>query len=175
MCVYGRSLRAWFKGADTSAACRFLEFRYAQLEPQAYTQAIYEAICSANQFLRGLYGHGLWIRASDAQMIQASGLKFVSQYVTAAHHALVLEKTRFKLAPKLHALLHIIQYLRDELATGAQWVQSPIQWSTQQDEDFVGKISKLSLAVSSRTVHAQTMAKYATNFWEHWKDWKSST
>ena len=157
--------------------CRFLEERYSHLMEQdasSYVQAIHGALKSANSMLRLIYSHGLWLQRQDAKACATLGLQFASHYLQAAHEALALSRTRFKLSPKYHAFQHIIQYLMDELEIqDAVYIQSPLQWSTQQDEDFVGRVSQLSCAVSSRTVHRQCMARYGANLWEHWDAWQS--
>ena len=132
--------------------------------------AIYLALRSANNFMRGLYNHGLWIRRLEAVRLHDLGFQFVSHYMQAAYEALFHSRTRFKLAPKLHAFLHILEYLRDALVKDVEWIENPITWSCQGDEDFVGKISTLSLSVAAKTNHTRTMNKYATNLWQHWDD-----
>ena len=122
--------------------------------------------------MRQLYAHGLFFKRKDAVEFLRLGYDFASKYVAAADMALRMGRTRFKLSPKLHALYHILQYVQDDLAnTQASFIRNPVTYSTQQDEDFVGRVAALSTAVASRTMHAQTMARYAINFWNHWGDW----
>ena len=143
----------------------------ARVDPSdEYITSIYMALRSANEFMRGLYSHGLWLRRHEALRLVEHGFQFVANYVQAAYEALFHSRTRFKLAPKLHAFLHILGYMCDALAKSTDWVENPITWSCQGDEDFVGKISSLSLSVAVKTSHTRTMLKYATNVWQHWDD-----
>ncbi|CAE7837994.1 unnamed protein product [Symbiodinium sp. CCMP2592] len=163
----------WFKGQDTSIVNRFLEERFGTLlaeEPSDYVAAIHEAVSKANSMMRHLYAHGLWYRRFDAEVFVRHTYGFMTKYLEVAYMALSQRKTRFKLTPKLHAFNHIADYVRNDLEKYplAQWLRNPATWSTQQCEDFTGRVSQLSTAVSSRACHRQVMCRYAVNLWKHW-------
>ncbi|CAE7288493.1 unnamed protein product, partial [Symbiodinium pilosum] len=92
---------SWFKGADTTVACKFLETRFgvlARVDPSdEYITSIHMALRSANEFMRGLYSHGLWLRRHEALRLVEHGFQFVANYVQAAYEALFHSRTRFKL------------------------------------------------------------------------------
>ena len=152
--------RCWFKGADTRAACSFLEWRYQQHLQSSncpcneYMTSIYNCLQAANACLRCMYSHGLWISPTDAGTILRCGYDTMRHYLDAASMALSMHKTRFKITPKLHAFNHCMDYLLQN--PSADWMLNPCIFSTQQDEDFVGRISALSCAVSVKSVHRQT-------------------
>ena len=156
---------------------QYLESRYSQLVAarpgDAYLSAIYESLRSANELMHILYSHGLWLPRPVAIQVVQVGYCFLGKYLQAAYEALQIRKTRFKLTPKYHAWAHICDYVRNDLKYQAKWFMNPVTWSTQQDEDFTGRVSSLSLAVASRTAHLQVMAPYAINLWDHWGDWKA--
>ncbi|CAE7352853.1 unnamed protein product [Symbiodinium sp. CCMP2592] len=167
--------RAWFKGADTAAVCRWLETVYAnriaeQQNPSAYLIAIHGALRVSNQLMHMLYRHGLFVSRANGNVIVSTGYQFLNLYFTAAYEALQQRKTRFKLTPKYHALTEIIDYVRRELMVTphASWVINPVTYSCQSDEDFVGKVSALSTAVARRSCHTQVLARYAIQLWQHW-------
>ncbi|CAE7322382.1 unnamed protein product [Symbiodinium microadriaticum] len=80
----------------------------------------------------------------------------------------------FRLTPKYHAANHLVDYVLYPLKENpeSEWVLNPVAWSTQQDEDFTGRVSLLSTAVSSRSCHVQTMARCAINLWSHVSDFE---
>ena len=165
--------RTWFKGQDTTIVNRFLEERYKRLlaeQPSEYVAAIHQALCKANSMMRQLYSHGLWYQRSDAQVFVEHAYGFLTTYLEVAGMALSQRKTRFRLTPKYHAFNHIADYVRNDLLEFplAQWLRNPVTWSTQQCEDFTGRVSLLSTAVSSRTCHRQVMCRYAVNLRKHW-------
>ena len=99
----------------------------ARVDPSdEYITSIHMALRSANEFMRGLYSHGLWLRRHEALRLVEHGFQFVANYVQAAYEALFHSRTRFKLAPKLHAFLHILGYICDALAKSTDWVENPI-------------------------------------------------
>lgn len=158
---------------------RFLEPIFDQLvqdgqQPTKYIVAIRDSLRAGNSMLRFLYGHGLFVRKPDAVEYVRIGYDFLSSYLTAADEAFKLKKCRFRLTPKYHAVNHLVDYVLDPLKDNpeAEWFLNPVAWSTQQDEDFTGRVSLLSTAVSSRSCHVQTMARYAINLWNHMSDFE---
>ena len=137
--------------------CQFLQSRYSAemlSNPCEYKGCILSALDAGNNFMKALYGRGLWLPRQHAIKVIQFGYQFLASYLQAAHCALVRRRTRFKITPKFHAFNHICDYLRLELQQqDAEWCLNCCVYSTQQDEDFVGKISLLSLAVSSRSAH----------------------
>ena len=45
---------------------------------------------------------------------------------------------------------------------------SPLAWSTQMDEDFVGHIATASRHVSIRTLHEKTLGRFKISLAQHW-------
>ena len=167
-------LRTWFKGADTSAVCQYLQVRYSAemaASPCEYKRCVLATLTAANLFMKGSYGRGLWLPRQQAVKVVEFGYQFMGSYLECAHFSLLRRKTRFKISPKFHAWNHVCDYLRMELQhEDAEWCLNCCNWSTQQCEDFVGKIAALSCAVSSRSAHKQTLARYAINLHAHWED-----
>ena len=158
---------------------RFLEPVLDQLvqdgqQPTQYIVAIRDTLRAGNSMLRFEYGHGLFVRRPGAADYVTTGYKFLFSYLSAAHEALVLKKCRFKLTPKFHAANHLVDYVLDPLTDNpeTEWLMNPLAWNTQPDEDFTGRVSLLSTAVSSRSCHVQTMARYAINLWNHISDFE---
>ena len=138
-----------------------------------YLQTILSAAQAANAFMSLVYRQGLWLTRKQAIEAVRLGYKFMSWYVACAHAALQRRRARFRITPKFHAFMHIVDYMRHELETNADHILNITVYSTQGDEDFVGKVSLLSCAVSSRAAHTQTLARYALNLWEHWNDFQA--
>ncbi|CAE7423345.1 unnamed protein product [Symbiodinium necroappetens] len=162
----------WFKGADTRAVCSFLEsfleHHVAQLAvPDPYLQSMLLACRSANEFLKVLYSSGLWLSRERCQRAAQAGFDFMKSYLETADAAHRLDKTRFKLTPKLHALLHVIEALAHGYERGQVWVWNPLGDACQMDEDWIGKIAGITTTVSTRSVHRQTLRKYLVNASRH--------
>ncbi|CAE7294628.1 unnamed protein product [Symbiodinium sp. CCMP2592] len=164
--------RNWFKGADTTAMCCFLENFWSNHissldAPDAYLSSMLDALRSANAFMRLLFRSGLWLSLDRCRAVAKAGLGFLKAYLEASHAAYTMRRTRFKVTPKFHAMIHIVDTLVCASNAKRQWTLSPLSESTQIDEDFVGRIASITTSVDSRVVHKQTLDRYKTNVWKH--------
>ena len=155
--------------------CSFTEAFWAKHiaalpEPDEYLNGILRSLQAANRFLQGIYHSGLWLSQERTRMIAQSGLDFLRYYQTTSHRAFKLQKTRFKLTPKYHALIHIIDVLVVGCKNGHRWTLSPLAESTQTDEDLVGRVSLITTRVSSRAVHTQTLQRYLMEVSTHLRE-----
>ncbi|CAE7844866.1 unnamed protein product, partial [Symbiodinium necroappetens] len=161
----------WFKGADTSAMCSFLEAFWAEHiaahanESDEYLRGFLECLRAANIFMRTLYRSGLWLSQERCRTAAEAGAAFLKAYIETSSRAFDQQKTRFKLTPKYHGLIHIVDNLITGYNADRRWTLSPLSESTQMDEDFIGRVSSTTTKVSSRKMHRQTLSRYLTNMW----------
>lgn len=162
--THHKPLRGWFKGADTTAVCKYLEHKFHQTlesEHSDYVESIYMALSAGNNFLRLLYSADLFMPQSLTQRVAACGRQLLSQYLRAASIAHSLSKTRFKLIPKFHLFCHIVMNLEATSdSKNRSFCINPLAFSGQLDEDLVGRASGMSRTCSIRRVHEQTIRKY---------------
>ena len=135
--------------------------------PDPYLDSILEALKAANVFMSTLYSSGLFLDRATCKTVAQSGLDFLRAYAEAAQQAYDQQKTRFKLNPKYHAYIHVVDRLSRAFEDGQAWAWNPLADSTQLDEDFIGKVAVSSCAASTRTVHMQTISRYLVNVWRH--------
>ena len=158
--------RSWFKGADTTTLTHFLEKRYADLvsdkpnHPHCrYLTSILAGLQASNVFFHTLYAAPLWLRNKDRDTLIDSLYGVLRSFAEAANYAYgVLKKTRFKYQPKYHMLAEIrfaMMVDRNNLVPSL----NPLAFSTQMDEDYVGKICQMSRFVASRTVRIKTIER----------------
>ena len=133
----------------------------------AYLDGLLECLRAATAFMRTLYGSGLWLSLDRCRSAAESGLAFLRSYLATSHRAFELQRTRFKLTPKFHALIHVIDVLVTACNSDRRWTLNPLSEATQMDEDFIGRVSSLTTAVSTRQMHTQTLKRYLTNVWTH--------
>lgn len=67
-----------------------------------------------------------------------------------AQSAMRLKIRAFVLKPKHHSLHHIAWFLKTELRKGAALIYNPQGYACEMNEDFVGRISRLSRRVGFR-------------------------
>lgn len=163
-------LRNWFKGADTTAVCRFLEDFFSRtLEDyigphRVYLEKILEALSGGNAFLSQLYRSHLFLSRAEARECSRNGFKLISSYLHVATIAHRLDLTRFKITPKLHICFHLVDRLYQASLEGSRTLcLNPVSFSCQLDEDLVGQVSTWSRAQSIRVVHERTIRAYLVN------------
>lgn len=156
--------RGWFKGADTTAIAKYLEYKYglvlqATSLHKEYTTCILNAICSGNKFLSRLFRANLFMGKVETQELASFGRQLLDHYTTAANLSYRMGRTRFKLIPKLHKLCHVIMHL-EHASSSREWCLSPCVYMCQQDEDLTGRTSSMPKSCSIKNVHERTLRKY---------------
>lgn len=124
-----------------------------------YFTDIYNTILNANSFMRCIYHAPLWLSSEERDHLLNCGKRCVKFFHRCAERAFEMEKTRWKYAPKFHMfgkMLYSLEFQKRHSLPSC----NPLMAGTQQDEDFVGKISQLSRNVSVRTVHQKTLGRY---------------
>ena len=117
-------------------------------EVRPYFASMHDAVSSANKFMRTLFHSGLWLTRDESREVIAAGRKCLQSYQACAETAFDRGLTRFKFQPKYHMLGEILydMYAR---RTAGHPVINPLSFSTQLDEDLVGRVSAFSRVVSS--------------------------
>ena len=103
-----------------------------------------------------LYLNGLWLRASDARKLSRWIYCFLAHYSLLAHFTIEDSLRRFPVYPKLHMLCHTAHDLAQQAAR-SPWVFSPMATACQQQEDFIGKPSKVSRMTNIRQAHRSVL------------------
>jgi hypothetical protein len=126
--------------------------------PFMQPKASCEGICD---FYGVLYSHGLWLQRKCARHVYKSGLTFLRGYKQLAALCEEMNIRGFKLRPKLHSFHHILFDLSDGLQSQAPLILSPMAFNCEANEDFIGRVSRLSRRVSQRLVSKRTLQLYS--------------
>lgn len=140
----------WHKGALSTTLMEFVEHRFRK-EGGTWPAMLVlagETAISGNNFLKLLYSSDAWLPPERASKVANIGYDFLQGYATLANMAFRANQTLWVLQPKLHCFHHICHDLWHSSAKG--WVLNPLCQSTQQDEDFVGRPSRLSRRVTAQ-------------------------
>jgi hypothetical protein len=168
---------SWFKGADTSLMCKWLESFYEQwlagppeaIKNRGLVEAIYKSLVGANTFMHILYSSGLWLTRAEGIAAYTAGRMFLDKYVESASLSLGLQRTRFALKPKLHCFHHFCEAIRWQLVElNLEFALNPLVEGCQCDEDMVGKVSRLNRRVHVSTQVERTLEKYLANCYRAW-------
>ncbi|CAL1165836.1 unnamed protein product, partial [Cladocopium goreaui] len=154
---------SWNKGSASTHFMKFLEDLCLQNAAECAGDPLLQAIATGtkamNSVMSALYGEGFFIHWTKAEKIAKLWLLFLQKYAMCARLVYRHGRSRFALVPKLHMLHHgCMRLLRQaELAkqNGTRWTVNPLGESVQQQEDFIGKPSRLSRRVSAKQIHAR--------------------
>ena len=165
--------RSWFKGADTSTLCIYLESMLRDMLPivpeshREYVNLIVAALKNANLFMRTLLHSGLFLLESERNTAIAAGSKVMSFFKRLAGMAYVMQLTRWKLQPKYHYMAEVIFAMEYEKQQDLPSL-NPLSTATQLDEDFVGRVAGASRTVSSRATHVRTIERFLLELQLKW-------
>ena len=153
----------WSKAMDTPVLMAFTSWLTQQHLENFNESRELQIICSACEamdgFMRILLRGGLWLDSEEAQSCCEHGLHFLACYAKLAGLSYRKGSCRFNLTPKLHCFHHVCLALRSQ-GHNSSFVLNPISQCTFQDEDFVGRVSRLSRRVSPRLQSLRTIQRY---------------
>ena len=145
------------KGSDTMLVIRWLIFflRLALASPPGAGDAtilrtmlrVCEATCAS---MRIMHTHALWLSRPCARRLYVEYMRMLRGYQVLGSRCLAINYRAFIQKPKNHAAHHIAYALRMQLISGAPFILSPEAFSCEQDEDYIGRVSRLSRKVDVR-------------------------
>ena len=86
-------------------------------------------------------------------------MRFLASYARLACWTLEHGRIRYPLMPKIHYLHHAFRTMLLE-ATHLVWVPNALGTSVQLDEDFVGRVARISRRVGSGLLMQRTLERY---------------
>ena len=123
---------------------------------------IYAASSAMNKCMQLLYAEPVWLQPTIALEAAQNGYKFLGAYSKLVAFTLAEGKRMmFNLVPKLHYWHHIVHELWQisQVPNGPRPL-NPVVHSTSQDEDFIGRISRLSRRVKPTHTHRNVIRRY---------------
>ena len=116
---------------------------------------------AAVEFFRILHNQGTWLHATrHALPLTKFNFEFVDSYQGVAQLCHARGLRRFMLEPSIHYFHHYGVDITQQISRGDQWILSPNQDNCEADEDFVGRLSRLSRCVHASTVTLRTLERY---------------
>ena len=157
----------WHKGDLTTSLMRYVEARFTSENWDDHDPMLVgagQAAVAINTCFRLIYNSEAWIEPERAKLIAQHGLRFLRRYASLASDAHRRGLKHWLIMPKAHALHHIFLGMWWASAKGP--CLNPLCLSVQQDEDYIGRGSRLSRHVHTNTceervVDRHMMAVYA--------------
>lgn len=143
---------------------------------QPFLKEILRGSCASVEFFRILHGQGVWLSRNCAHSLVQHCYQFVSSYDTLARLSHAQGFRRFLLEPSLHYFHHYAIDINHRLRNGDHYILSPNQDNCESDEDFVGRLARLSRSTHASTTNLRTLQRYRIKAWFvlHGEDWGAS-
>ena len=150
----------WSKGHVSTLMMQFIFDWFAEngVEGDNLFPLCKQTVEKGNAFISQLYLEDLWISAADGQRISELGYGFLKGYMQLAAESYKTGRALFMYMPKIHAVHHVVDALRTESLT-RPWCLNPLAHAVQIDEDFVGKVCKVSRQVHPLQAITRTLQR----------------
>ena len=151
---------AWHKGDLSTSLMLWVESRFLAEDWSGndMLQLGGEACVAANSFLKKLYGAEAWLTPDEALQVSGLGFRFLRRYSQCALLAFQRNLRLWAIQPKAHACAHIFAALAEGARKGL--TLNALCTSVQQDEDFIGRNSRLSRHVNQAHVAERVVDRY---------------
>ena len=169
-----------FKGSDTMLLVRWLKHLmnngcvfenditrpgvplFGRGQPHSELMHLVSDACSGVLvFFHLLHSSGLWLDPNTSSRMAQGCFTFCSDYAKLAASTFRLQLCRFHLEPSLHHFLHFYFELR--FASGP--ILNPAAHSCEADEDFIGKVARLSRCVHPSSVTLRVIQRMLIKYW----------
>ena len=157
------------KGSDVTLVLMFLEFflkvslRNLKGDDETVLTAMLQLVQGTLNFIGVMHSHNLWLPKSCTQFMMTQGLVALRSYSYCARVSMRMRKRLFCMRPKFHYWAHTVFELR-ESADSSRYTLNPCIYNCEQNEDFIGRVSRISRHVSTRATILRTLQRYGLSF-----------
>lgn len=151
----------WSKGMDTPIMIQFVGWLLNKFDATSRVDLLLKAGCDAiDDCMTTMLSASLWMTPLEAQSVGLGAVKFLRVYGKMALHFWNEGCCLFNMVLKLHMFHHLGLNVLDAVNSGAQHITNPLIYSTFQDEDFIGRVARLSRRVNPRLQSLRTIQRY---------------
>ena len=134
-----------------------------------FLQQILKASAAGIKFFQVLHRSGCWLARDVMREVGLNAARFTQAFSELASLCHGRDLPRYHLVPSLHAFHHF--WVDCKLASSnpaASYCLSPNTSNCEANEDFVGKIARLSRKVHARSTAHRTLERYLVKLWCEW-------
>ena len=112
-------------------------------------------------FFRIMHNQGLWLTRPQAMALGEGAFQFCEAYCSLAMGCHLRGLTRYSLVPSLHYFHHFYLDMKHSLRRqSAKYISSPSLANCEADEDYIGKISRISRHVHPSVTNGRTIDRF---------------
>ena len=132
-----------------------------------FLRKIFTACEAGLRFFHLLHHGGVWLTRQTTRDLGMCAANFTQSFSTLARLCHARNMPRYHLVPALHAMHHFYMDSKKFLELPAQpkYCLSPATVNCEADEDFVGKISRLTRKVHASSTTQRTLERYLVKLW----------
>lgn len=144
------------KGSDTMLllrfCCFFLNLNIINPHVDGYKDMLRDMleVCQSAVNLTMVHSHGAWLERDCARKLYVDLMIVLRGYAALGEQVINMQIRAFIIKPKHHGLHHLAVGLKTALEEGAVLIPSPQIYACETNEDFIGRISRLSRRVGFR-------------------------
>ena len=159
---------SWHKGDLSTSLMLWVESRYLNEDwhDNQMLDLAGQAAVAANTLIKLLYNSGAWLSADETLEVANYGFRFLRRYCQCALIAHQGNLRLWTIQPKAHALHHMFVGLAESAARGPSL--NILCTSVQQDEDFIGRGSRLSRHAHQSHVSQRVVDRYLQAAYSKW-------
>ena len=154
----------WSKAMDTPVMVEFAGWLLARhadaVASDRLLQIMQEGSRAIGVCMRTMLQAGLWMSLDETSLVGDSAQHFVKCYGKLATICYGRNLCLYNLTPKLHCFHHIALRLLQHSQKQLPFSMNPLAESCFSDEDFIGRISRLSRRVAPRRQSLRTIQRY---------------
>ena len=163
----------WSKGSLTANLMKWLAAvldDLPEVDDQGTLGKCKDATKALNFALSFLYNAALFLERDECRYVSARGMSFLQTYTALARQMYDLGNWHlYPLFPKIHAVHHVWHGLHSD-AMSCGFSMNPLTASCQQDEDVIGRVSRVSRRVNIRVTMQRTLERHLMACYKVWKD-----
>ena len=153
----------WTKGALTTTLaiwlCDFCQRRSLEQGSDARLSLASSGTRALNAMMRSFYEQDLWLNRASKNLILNAGYHFLQAGSKLALLNFRLRKNFFPITPKHHIMFHVLKTIEWQGDIHA-YAWNPLSEFCALDEDFIGRIAKVSRNVSPRLACQRVVERY---------------
>ena len=123
-------------------------------------RAMLQTIEGGLSYIGIMHSHGLFLPRCCAKTQLDSGLAFLRGYAWLANYCIDRKVSGFRLRPKLHYFHHLLREQEQQLEAGSMFQLSAATFLCEQNEDFIGRLARVSRRVAAKTVGLRSTQRY---------------
>ena len=108
---------------------------------------------------RIIHSHKLWLERTCANALYVHMLRLLRAYKLLGQKSISLGVRAFVLKPKTHGLHHVAYSLKQQLDFGCALVLNPECHGCEPNEDYIGRVSRLSRKVGAQIVDLRVIQR----------------